>query len=477
MNTKESEVTPINNKNNKSSMEEGTKGTKMLLGDPKKAIIKLSLPMIVAMSVQTIYNLVDAIWVSGLGADALAAIGFVFPFFFMAMGLATGLGTGSGAAISRRIGSKDKKGADNVAVHTIVIMLILSVIFTLPLFIFAEEIFVLSGAGKTIDLAVAYARVIFGGTILVFFANIANSILRGEGDANRAMYAMVLGAFLNIILDPIFIYTLDLGIVGAAWATLISIAVSSILMLYWLLIKADTYVSFNFTDFRFNRDIVRDILKVGIPSSVMQLSMAITMLITNVIIVTVDSTDGVAVYTTGWRVVTIAILPLIGISTAVVSVTGAAFGAHSYEKVNIAHLYAIRTGLLIVALIGVVTFIFAPQIAAVFTQSEGASHIAPDLVTFLRIICFFYPGVAFGMFSSSLFQGTGKGMNALIVTILRTLVFTTLFAVISSFVLDMGLTGIWWSLVFGNLSGSALAFTWARFYVRGLLKNELLTKV
>jgi len=108
-----------------------TKGVETLLGDPKKGIITLALPMIAAMSVQTIYNLVDAIWVSGLGADALAGIGFVFPFFFMAMALSNGLGVGTGSAISRRIGARDKKGADNVAVHTIIIMVLLAIVFTI----------------------------------------------------------------------------------------------------------------------------------------------------------------------------------------------------------------------------------------------------------------------------------------------------------------------------------------------------------
>lgn len=131
--------------------------------------ITLSLPMIAAMSVQAIYNLADAIWVSGLGADALAAIGFVFPFFFLAMGLSNGLGTGAGSAISRRIGARDKQGANNVAVHTIVIMLLLAVAFTIPLFAFAHEIFAMTGAGKTIGMTVAYGQVIFAGSILIFF--------------------------------------------------------------------------------------------------------------------------------------------------------------------------------------------------------------------------------------------------------------------------------------------------------------------
>jgi len=162
-------------------------GIKILLGDPKRAILKLSLPMIVAMSVQTLYNLVDAVWVAGLGADALAAIGFAFPFFFAAMALSNGLGIGGGSAISRRIGSQDKEGADNVAVHTIVMMLLTAVLFTIPLFFCAEGLFVMIGAGRTVDLAVAYAQIIFAGSIFLFFTNTANAILRAEGDSRRAM--------------------------------------------------------------------------------------------------------------------------------------------------------------------------------------------------------------------------------------------------------------------------------------------------
>ena len=449
-----------------------SKGIKTLLGDPKKAIIKLSLPMIVAMSAQTVYNLVDAIWVSGLGADALAAIGFVFPFFFAAMALSNGLGVGGGSAISRRIGARDKDGADNVAVHTIVIMLLLAILFTVPLFVFARDIFALIGAGSATGMAVSYARIIFAGSIFIFITSVASAILRAEGDVKRAMYVMMLGAGLNILLDPIFIYTLDMGIAGAAWATLISLAISSAVMVNWLLFKKDTYVSFKFSGFRFDRAIVRDIFRVGIPASVTQLSLSLTMVVMNVMVVAVGSIEGVAVYTTGWRVVSIATLPLIGIATAVVPVTGAAYGARAWDKVSIAHLYATKIGVLLEAVIAAATFIFAPQIAAVFTHSASTAHIAPDLIIFLRIASLFYAGVPLGMLSSSLFQGTGRGMNALIVTILRTLILTPIFAALLAFNFDMGLTGIWWGMVAANITGSAVAFIWARLYVRGLLAGS-----
>ena len=399
-----------------------TEGVKTLLGDPRKAIIKLALPIIIAMSAHTIYNLADAIWVSGLGKGAVAAIGFFFPFFFMAMAISTGLGVGGGAAISRRIGAKDKAGANNVGVHTIIIMVIIAALFTVPFFIFTETIFILVGAESVIDMVVAYSQIMFAGTIVIFFSMIATSLLRAEGDAKRSMWVMMLGAILNICLDPIFIYTLDLGVAGAAWATMISMSISSLILFYWLFIRKDTYVSFDLRRFHWKKDIVTDISRVGIPASVMQAAMAFTMLIMNLIIVWLASEDGVAVFTIGWRVVTIAVLPLIGIATAVTSVTGAAFGAKKLNKLKISYFYSIKLGLVISVIVGIVTFIFAPEIAAVFTHAKDAALIKDDIILFLQINCFFYPGVAFGMFSSAMFQGTGKGMNALAVTILRTVV-------------------------------------------------------
>lgn len=439
------------------------------MGEPKRAIIKLALPMIVAMSVQIIYNFVDAIWVSGLGTGALSAVGFFFPFFFMTMAIATGIGLGGGSAISRRIGAKDKAGADNVAAHTIVIMLLAAVFVTVPLFIFAERIFTLLGAGRTLAMAVSYARIMFAGTLVIFFVNIANSILRSEGSVKRAMFAMALGAIINIVLDPIFIYTFGLGVAGAAWATILSLFITCLLLFNWLFLKKDNYVSFSFRRFQFKREIVRDIFRVGLPASAQQLSMSFTMLMINLILVRVGGTDGVAIYVTGWRVATIAILPLLGISTAVVSVSGAAFGQGAFKKINIAFMHALKIGIIIEVVVGIAIFFLSPKITALFTRAQGAGRIASDLIVFLRIMCFFYPATAFGMFSSSIFQGVGKGINALIVTIIRTVLLTLLFIALFAFILEMGLMGVWLGIVMGNTIGAVVAFLWAKSYIRSLI--------
>jgi putative MATE family efflux protein len=458
------------------AVDEGyTEGVKTLLGDPKRAIVKLSMPMIMAMLIQATYNLADAIWVAGIGADALAAVGFVFPFYFIMMAISTGIGVGSSSAIARRIGARDKPGADSVATNSIVLVVIFAVMFTVPLLIFTEPIFGSIGASATLWMTVDYGRIIFAGAVFLFFNNVGNAILRGEGDAKRAMYALALGAGLNIVLDPIFIYILGLGVAGAALATVLSMSISSALLFYWLAIKNDTYVSISFRGFRFDGKTLKDILRVGIPSSVVQLSMSISMLLINFLIVLISkgSTDGVAVYSAGWRVATVGTLPLNGIATAVVAVCGAAFGERSHEKISISHLHSIKIGLLIEAAVTGVTFLFAPQIAAVFTYSEGSAHIAGDLTLFLRIACLFWPFVSFGMQSSALFQAVGRGVSSLLATILRSLVLTLLFIFVLAFVLDFGLIGVWWGIVVANIIGSMVVFGWARLYVRDLMREGL----
>jgi len=458
-----------------------TKGVDTLLGDPKKAIITLALPMIVAMSVQTIYNFADALFVSGFasslftsvdvpntGKDALAAVGFAFPFFMMAISLSTGLGIGSGSAISRRIGAQDKTGADNVAIHSIILMGITAIIYTMILLPSAQFLFPALGSGTATEMAVSYGQIIFAGSIVVFFINTATAILRGEGDAKRAMYAIILGTLLNLILDPLFIFTFGLGIQGAAYATVLSMTISSMLLLYWLFFRKDTYVNFHFRDFRFKKDILKDIFRVGIPGSVQQLSMSITMVIINIIIVMVamGGEDGVAVFFTGWRVVMLALLPMLGFATAIISVTGAAYGAKSYEKLKTAFLFSVKIGFIVEILLALVIFLLAPFLTGIFTTAEGSAVIADDLQHFLEIIVLFFPAAALGIAASSMFQGVGKGVYALFATLIRSIFLTILLALIFIPFFTPAIIGIWWGIIIANLIGSLISFGWALWYLK-----------
>jgi putative MATE family efflux protein len=445
----------------------GTEGVRTLTGDPRRAIRRLAWPMIVAMSAQTLYNLADGIWVSGLGPAALSAVGFFFPFFFLGLALSNGIGVGVGAAISRRIGARDKEGADAVAAHGIVLMLFAVAVYTGPLLLLARPLFALMGAGAALDLCLAYSHVMFAGAILLFFGNVAGAILRSEGDAKRAMRALMAGAFLNILLDPLFIYVLGWGVAGAAWASLVSRALVALVLARWLFLRKDTYVTFRFRGFRFRGEILRDIARVGVPASVSHMSMFLMAFAITTIVAAVGGTAGVAVYTTGWRVVSLAILPMLGIATAVTAVCGAAWGARDPGRARTAYLYALRLGVGIEVVIALVTLALAPLLALAFTWSQRSMGIQADLVEFLRIIWVLYPTVAFGMLSSAMFQGVGRGSTALAMTLLRTLVFTVPFAWFLGVLLEGGLLGVWAGMVLAGVVYSPIALGWAlRFLAR-----------
>jgi putative MATE family efflux protein len=448
--------------------EQKTEGVKTLLGEPKKAIIKLSGPMVIAMLAQTAYNLADGIWVAGLGSNALAAVGLFFPFIMLLIGLSSGLGVGGSAAISRRIGEQNKEGADNTAIHTILIGMGVGLAISLPFIPFLDSIFSSMGAsGEATTMAAEYARILFFGAVFIFFANIGNAILRGEGDTKRAMYALVFSSVLNIVLDPIFIYTLDLGIAGAAWATLISMILAAALFFYWMFVTRDTFVNLQRRDFQPDRAIMREILGVGIPSSVAMLSMSFSVFLLNLIILQIEGNDGVAVFTTGWRIVSFGTLPLLGIATGVTAVTAAAYGAHNPDKLEIAFMYAIKIGIIVELAVATIVFVFAPQITAVFTYSEDAQILADDIILFLRYTAVFYPSVPLGMLTSALFRGINKGMNALIVTIIRAVILQVSIAYILGITVGYGLEGVWLGIVTGNLlAGIAVTFPWGILSIR-----------
>ena len=319
-----------------------TKGVKILLGDPKKAILKLSAPMMLAMLLQALYNIADGVWVAGLGADQLAAVGLFFPFFIVIVALGAGIGVGGSSAVSRRIGERNKKVAENTAAHTFVFAIAVALVISLAVLPFTGRLFrSLSGNGEVGRMAAEYARILFAGAAVLVFSHIAGAILRGEGAAKKAMVGLALGSCLNIGLDPLFIYGFKLGVVGAAWATLISIAISAALFSFWLFFQRKIFLRITFRNFKLNMGILREILSVGFPSSLAQLSMSAAMIVLNVVVIQAGGTDGVAVFTSGWRIVMLGTIPLIGMATGVVAVTGAAFGAKDKEKLRTAFLYAV----------------------------------------------------------------------------------------------------------------------------------------
>ncbi len=450
-----------------------TRGVQVLLGDPKKAIIKLSLPMILAMGLSSLYNVADRFWVSGLGEDALSATGYFFSLLILSIALATGLGVGGGAVVSHAIGERKPDQASSAAMHTLLIGVIVALVFSVPFVILARPVFSLMGATSALDQAVSYGRVMFIGTAFLILNNIATALLRSEGSATKSMVAIAIGSLLNIALDPLFIYGLKLGVAGAAWASLISIVISSLPLIYWLFIERKSYVRLTLRGFRFRSAVIGRIASIGVPTMLIQGAMSIQMFLFTIILSAIGHEQAVGnrlvgVFFAGWTVVSIAILPLIGMGTAVTSVSAASFGAKAYQKLKIVHSYSIKAGLILECGIALLTAVGAPFIALLFTWSPQTRHLAPDITAFLRVIWIFYPATAGGLLSSALFQGVRRAFYSLIITIFRTIVFAVPFAYIMGIGLGWGANGVYAGLITASWLSSIIAVVWAARYVRKL---------
>ena len=444
----------------------------IMLGNPKQALIKMSIPLIISLLITSFYNLIDAAWVSGLGADALAGVGFFTPIFMILIGFGNGLGSGAAFAISKYLGEENKPKADNASIHSILIDIIISIIITVILLIFLNPILEVMGAGQTIGYATDYGAIILSGSILIILSNALYGIFRGEGDTIRPMYAMIASAILNMILDPIFIYTLNLGVKGAAIATLISALFVILILVYWFYIKHDTYLKPNLSNFNFKRDISVDIVKVGLPASIQLLNNAFFAAVFSALLAFVGSTDSVAVYSTGWRIVIIGTTPILAIGTALISVIAANYGAKNYKNIQIAHRYAIKISLVLGIAVMILTNVFAADIASVFASSGSSVRIAPELTAFLAWIVIYYPSMAVGVPSTYVFQGIGKGITAMFQTIMRETGFTLFFAVLLAVVLNYGVWGAWMGIVLGEIVSNNLTGIWANWEIKRLIKEE-----
>lgn len=441
----------------------------LMLQNPKKALIKMSLPLIVSLLITSFYNLIDAAWVSGLGADALAGVGFFTPIFMILVGFGNGLGSGAAFAISKYLGEEDKQKADNASFHSILIDIIVSLFVTVVLLAFLNSILNAMGAAQTIGYATDYGVIILLGSIFIILSNALYGIFRGEGDTTRSMYAMVASAILNMILDPIFIYTLNLGVKGAAIATIISSIFVILILLYWFYVKKDTYLKPNLCNFNFKKDISRDIVKVGIPASIQLLNNAFFAAVFSALLAYVGSTDSVAVYSTGWRIVTIGTTPLLAIGTSLISVIAANYGAKNYKNIQIAHRYAMKVSIVIAFIVAILTNVFAGDIASIFASTGSSVRIAPELTSFLSWIVIYYPTMAVGVASTYVFQGVGRGITAMFQTIMRETGFTIFFAVLLSVVLGYGVWGAWMGIVLGEIVSNNITMIWADWQIKKLM--------
>ncbi len=444
----------------------------MITGDPKKAINKLSLPIIASMFLIFANNIIDSIWVAGLGPEPLAALGYITPLFMILVGFGNGIGAGGNSLISRYIGAEDKVSANNAAIHNLILSVIISVVISIVFILSMKSLLLMMGAESVINYAMDYGFIIFIWTFALLMPPIVGGAFRAEGDIKRATIPIALAAIINMILDPIFIYTLNMGIKGAAWATALGPFISLLLMFYWIFVKKDTYLSYSLKDFKNDLAMYKDILVVGIPASLEQLVLSVLTIFVNYMLTIVSGPVSVAVYTAGWRIINIGMLPAIGVGTAAISVAGVAFGAKKYENLRVTARYAVKVALIASIIVCIILNIFSNQIAFIFSYSENSAQLEPLIASFLQIMCLFILYVPFGASAGNVFQGVGKGTISFILTSFREFILVLIFAYLLGFVFNMGEFGIYCGMLLGGGIGSLICYACIELYINRLIKRR-----
>lgn len=451
---------------------ENNSNIEMITGDPKKAINKLAFPIIASMFLIFVNNIIDSIWVAGLGPEPLAALGYITPLFLILVGFGNGIGAGGNSLISRYIGAEDKHSANNAAIHNLILSVIVSVVISIVFLLSMEPLLNMMGAGSVIKYAMDYGFIIFACTFALLMPPIVGGAFRAEGDIKRATVPIALAAVINMILDPIFIFTFNWGISGAALATALGPFISLLLMFYWIFVKKDTYLSYNIKDFSNDWSMYKDILVVGIPASLEQLVLSVLTIFVNYMLTIVSGPISVAVYTAGWRIINIGMLPAIGVGTAAISVAGVAFGAKKYENLRVTARHAVKIALIASIIVCAILYIFADQIAFIFSYSENSAQLEPLIASFLQIMCFFILYVPFGASAGNVFQGVGKGTISFILTTFREFILVLIFAYLLGFVFNMGEFGIYCGMLLGGGIGSLICYACIELYINKLIKER-----
>ena len=438
------------------------------IDNPSKALWTLAFPIMAGMGIHTLYTIVDMIFIGRLGGDAIAAVAFNMPLFFLVLGLSFGVGSGVTASIARFIGAKDKVNADNTAEHAVALGLIISTILTTLGLIYGEDLLQRLGATESVlPLSWDYLKVSLIGLPFMVFSTFFRSILSGEGDMKLPMAVAGLGTILNIILDPIFIFTLGYGVGGAAMASAISQLIVFLIFVYMLFVKEHAYIRFRMRDFSPSLFIIKDIIRVGLPASMSMIIMAFGQLVFNRILVRF-STDAVAAYQVGGRMDMVIFLPIMAIASALTTLVGMFFGAKEIEKIKFIAKYGIIRSMMVTGVLSIILYIFAPLVVKSFTLDVGIQSIA---VTYLRFICLIYPLIAIGMTVGRILQGLGKGLPMLVITSIRILALSAPLALYFIMVLNKSIEWVWYAMIISTIVSVAISLIWLKSAFKDLVSD------
>jgi putative MATE family efflux protein len=276
-----------------------------------------------------------------------------------------------------------------------------------------------------------------------------------------------LGTILNIILDPIFIFTLGYGVGGAAMASAISQLIVFLIFVYMLFVKEHAYIRFRMRDFSPSIFIIKDIIRVGLPASMSMIIMAFGQLVFNRILVRF-STDAVAAYQVGGRMDMVIFLPIMAIASALTTLVGMFFGAKEIEKIKFIAKYGIIRSMMVTGVLSIILYIFAPLVVKSFTLDVGIQSIA---VTYLRFICLIYPLIAIGMTVGRILQGLGKGLPMLVITSIRILALSAPLALYFIMVLNKSIEWVWYAMIISTIVSVVISVIWLKSAFKDLVRD------
>jgi putative MATE family efflux protein len=372
-----------------------------------RAVIMLAVPMVMEMAMESIFAVADVFWVAHLGADAVATVGLTESMLTMIYTVAMGLSIGGMALVARRTGEHDADGASRAAAQSILLGIIVAAMIAAAGAFRATALLELMGAEPSVvSSGSGFTRIMLGGNITIVLLFLINAVFRGAGDAYIAMRVLWLGNALNIVLGPCFIFGLgpfpELGVAGAAVATNIGRGTAVVYQIVTLT-RGRGRVRVGWRHLRLDLSVMKTVLRLS-GSGTFQILIGTASYVGLVRILSVFGSDALAGYTIGIRVIIFALLPAFGISNAAATMVGQNLGARRPDRAEQAVWTAVRYNVVFLGLVGLLFFVAAPQIAAIFSSDP---RVQPFAIGCLRTVSLGFVFYAAGMVLTQSFNGAG----------------------------------------------------------------------
>lgn len=445
---------------------------KMLNENTGQLLLKFSLPAIVGLLVNALYNIVDSMFVGrGVGDLALAGVTVTFPLITTYMAFIMMIGMGATAIISIKLGEDKPKEAEKIMANALILFIIMGLTLTVFGLIYLEPILILFGASvDVLPYAIDYTQIILIGSTFLTLGTGMNNFIRAEGSPKVAMNTMLIGAFVNIFLDYIFIFIFKWGIKGAALATIISYMVNTIWVMHHF-ISGNSSLRIKFDNMRLKYALVSRIFIVGFPTFVLQVTASIQQLILNRKLGQYGGDAALAVIGIIKSITTFLVMPAMGISQGAQPIVGFNHGAKRYDRVKEVLTLSVISATSIVTLGFVVSKIFPYQLIGLFNTNPQLIEMG---VYGMNIFFKFLPLVGVQMISASYFQAVGKPNQATLLSLSRqVIIFIPLLVMLPK---TYGLNGVWWSAPLSDIGAFILTGIWLLVEVRQLSKSSPKTK-